>query len=129
MQNKYVFKKMIYPAPEIIIIILVQVSLCNDETMNDFISLVIYIHSFCRSTGICDDLLFLLDEELTNIQLCALHMEMRNTEQLLASVGLLAYKVGSLLEVFPRGSHCSKEEVGSGVCRFKTEYPCELHVR
>ena len=45
-----------------------------------------------------DDLVFLLDEELTSIQLCALHMEMRNTEQLLASIGLLAYKVDSLKE-------------------------------
>lgn len=52
----------------------------------------------CRSTGIRDDLLFLLDEELTSIQLCALHMEMRNTEQLLASIGLIAYKIGSLPE-------------------------------
>ena len=50
----------------------------------------------CRSTGIRDDLVFLIDEELTNIQLCALHMEMRNTEQLLASIGFLAYKVDSL---------------------------------
>ena len=52
----------------------------------------------CRSTGIRDDLVFLLDEELCNIQLCALHMEMRNTEQLLASIGLLAYRVDSLAE-------------------------------
>ena len=52
----------------------------------------------CRSTGIRDDLLFLLDEELTSIQLCALHMEMRNTEQLLASIGFLAHKVDSLAE-------------------------------
>ncbi|CAH3130944.1 unnamed protein product [Pocillopora meandrina] len=51
-----------------------------------------------RSTGIRDDLVFLLDEELCNIQLCALHMEMRNTEQLLASIGLLAYRVDSLAE-------------------------------
>lgn len=51
-----------------------------------------------RSTGIRDDLLFLLDEEISNIQLCALHMEMRNTEQLLASVGLLAYQIDSLKE-------------------------------
>ena len=50
----------------------------------------------CRSTGIWDDLLFLFDEELTSIQLCALHMEMRKTEQLLASIGLIAYKIGSL---------------------------------
>ena len=46
----------------------------------------------------CDDLVFLLDEELTSIQLCALHMEMRNTEQLLASIGFLAYKLDSLQE-------------------------------
>ena len=52
----------------------------------------------CRSVGIREDLLFLLDKELSNIQLCALHMEMRNTEQLLASIGLLAYKVDSLSE-------------------------------
>ena len=52
----------------------------------------------CRSTGIRDDLVFLLDEGLCSIQLCALHMEMRNTEQLLASTGLLAHKVDSLPE-------------------------------
>jgi len=39
---------------------------------------------------------FLLDEELTSIQLCALHMEMRNTEQLLGSIGLVAHKIDSL---------------------------------
>lgn len=52
----------------------------------------------CRATGIRDQLIFLLDEELSSIQLCALHMEMRNTEQLLASIGLLAYKVDALKE-------------------------------
>ena len=30
--------------------------------------------------------------------LCALHCEMRNTEQILKSVGLLAYEIGSLQE-------------------------------
>jgi len=30
--------------------------------------------------------------------LCALHCEMRNTEQILKSVGLMAYKIGSLDE-------------------------------
>ena len=49
-----------------------------------------------RSTGIHDDLEFLLDKELSSIQFCALHMEMRNTEQLLGSVGLVAYKIDSL---------------------------------
>ena len=49
-----------------------------------------------RSSGIRDDLLCLLDEDLSSIQLCALHMEMRNREQLLASIDLMAYKVDSL---------------------------------
>ena len=61
--------------------------------INIIVSVCVY-----RSTGIRDDLLFLLDEELSSIQLCALHMEMRNTEQLLASIGLIAYKVDSLQE-------------------------------
>lgn len=45
-----------------------------------------------------NDLVFLLDEQLTSIQRCALHMEMHNTEQLPASIGFLAYKVDSLQE-------------------------------
>ena len=32
------------------------------------------------------------------MSLCALHCEMRNSEQLLKSVGLLAYEIGSLQE-------------------------------
>ena len=55
----------------------------------------------CRLTGVQDHLVFLLDEERCNIQLCALHMERRNTEQLLASIGLLAHKVDSLAETNP----------------------------
>ena len=42
---------------------------------------------------------FLLDEELSSIQLCSLHMEMRNTKQLLGSIGLVAYKIDSLKDV------------------------------
>ena len=38
-----------------------------------------------------DEFVFLLDEELAIIQLCALHIEMRNTEKLLALIGFLAY--------------------------------------
>ena len=63
----------------------------------------------CRLVGIRDDLLFLLDEELGNIQLCALQMEMRNTEQLLASIGLLAYKVDSLSEANSALKHYGPE--------------------
>ena len=55
-----------------------------------------FVSLLSRSTGIRDDLEFLLDEELSNVQLCALHMEMRNTEQLFGSIGLVAYKIDSL---------------------------------
>lgn len=51
---------------------------------------------FSRCTGLRDDLDFLLEEELSNINLCALHCEMRNCEQLLGSLGLFAYCIGSL---------------------------------
>ena len=52
-----------------------------------------------RSAGLRDDLQFLLEEDLTNITLCSLHCEMRNCEQLLGSLGLFAYRVGSLDEL------------------------------
>lgn len=52
-----------------------------------------------RPTGLRDDLMFLLDEELSSINLCSLHCEMRNCEQLLGSLGLFAYRVGSLDEL------------------------------
>ena len=45
-----------------------------------------------------DDLELLLEEDLSSINLCALYCELRNTEQLLASLTLFAYKVGSLHE-------------------------------
>lgn len=48
--------------------------------------------------GLRDDLTCILDEELSSMCLCALHCEMRNTEQILKSVGLLAYEIGSLQE-------------------------------
>ncbi|XP_031554013.1 uncharacterized protein LOC116291030 [Actinia tenebrosa] len=47
-------------------------------------------------TGLRDDLEFILDEELSNVMLCALHCEMRNTEQLLGSVGLFAHRCNAL---------------------------------
>ena len=77
--------------------------------------LLYFVH---RSTGIRDDLLFLLDEELSSIQLCALHMEMRNTEQLLASVGLLAYKIDSLKEAkgrFTRYDFVARDNFTTGL--------------
>ena len=51
-----------------------------------------FVSLFSRSTGVRDDLEFLPEGELSNVQLCALHMEMTNTEQLLGSIGLVAYK-------------------------------------
>ena len=51
-----------------------------------------------RWSGIHDDLTFLLEEELSSVCLCALHSEMRNTEQLLGSLGLFAYRCNSLDE-------------------------------
>ena len=41
---------------------------------------------------------FLLEEYLSSINLCTLHCKLRNTEQLLSSLGLFSYKVGSLDE-------------------------------
>ena len=47
-------------------------------------------------TGIRDDLTLLLDEEIHSVNLCALHCEMKNTEQILGSLGLYACKIGTL---------------------------------
>lgn len=65
-----------------------------------FSLIVIYIY-FCvlRSTGLRDDLAFLLEEDLSSINLCSVHCKMRNYEQLLGSLGLFAYCVGSLDEL------------------------------
>lgn len=52
-----------------------------------------------RSTGLRDDLNFLLEEDLSHINLCSLHYEMRNCEQLLGSLGLFAHRIGSLDEL------------------------------
>ena len=44
---------------------------------------------FSSFKGIRDDLELLLEEDLSSINLCALHCELRNTEQLLSSLGLI----------------------------------------
>ena len=49
-----------------------------------------------RGSGLRDDLNFLLEKDLSSINLCSLHCEMRNCEQLLGSLGLFAYRVGTL---------------------------------
>ena len=68
----------------------IYTSQCNSL----LVTLIQYI--FYRCTGIRDDLNFLLEEDLSSINLCSLHCEMRNCEQLLGSLGLFAYRIGSL---------------------------------
>ena len=62
-----------------------------------------------RSTGLRDDLQFLLEEDLSHINLCSLHCEMHNCEQLLGSLGLFAHRVGSLEELNQALSECGPE--------------------
>lgn len=54
--------------------------------------------SYYRWKGLRDDLVFLLEEDLSNISICCLHCELRNTEQMLLSLGFLAHEIGSLKE-------------------------------
>lgn len=65
--------------------------------------------------GIRDDLTFLLEEDLSSINLCALHCELRNTEQLLTSLGLFAYQVGSLPECNDELSQYGPENFNSRI--------------
>ena len=48
-----------------------------------------------RSTDLRDDLQFLREEDLSSANLCSLHCEMRNCEQLLGSLGSFAHRIGS----------------------------------
>jgi hypothetical protein len=50
----------------------------------------------CRWKGIRDDIMLVLDEEISSVNLCALHCELRNMEQLLKSLGLFSHEIGSL---------------------------------
>ena len=59
----------------------------------------ILTYIFISWKGIRDDIGLLLDEDITSVNLCALHCEIRNTEQFLASLGLFAFKIGSLDEL------------------------------
>ena len=58
--------------------------------------MTLFLFSLRRCSGLRDDLNFLLEEDLSSINLCSLHCEMRNCEQLLGSLGLFSYRVGSL---------------------------------
>ena len=62
-----------------------------------YLIFIFYLFDFFhRCSGLRDDLNFLLEEDLSNINLCSLHCEMRNCEQLLGSLGLFAYRIASL---------------------------------
>ncbi|XP_078384134.1 uncharacterized protein LOC144666603 [Oculina patagonica] len=65
--------------------------------------------------GIRDDLDFLLEEELSEVNLCALHCEMRNTEWVIGSVGLMSYHCNALKEL-----NAKLSELGPG--NFKDSY-------
>ena len=56
---------------------------------------------FSSFKGILDDLEFLLEEDLLSINLCALQCELRNTDQLLSSLGLFSYEVVYVMNVMP----------------------------
>ena len=58
---------------------------------------------------------FLLEEDLSSINLCALHCELRNTEQLLSLLGLFLYKVGSLDECNAELANYGPENFGSKI--------------
>ena len=70
---------------------------------------------FSSFKGIRDDLEFLLKEDLWSINHCALHCELRNTEQLLSSLGFFSYKVGSLDECNDQLANYGPENFGSKI--------------
>jgi len=70
---------------------------------------------FPRWKGLRDDLDFLLEEDLSHVNLCALHCEMRNTEQIIGSVGLMSYRCNALKEL-----NAKLSELGPGT--FKDNY-------
>lgn len=72
------------------------------------------LFSIISFKGLRDDLTCILDEELSSMSLCALHCETRNTEQLLKSVGLLAYEIGSLED-------CNQKLSEYGPANFKAD--------
>jgi len=50
----------------------------------------------CSWKGVRGDLKIFMDTDIADVNLCALHCELRNMEQLLAQLGLLANGCGSL---------------------------------
>ena len=59
--------------------------------------IVFFVSIVLRQKGLRDDLVLLLEGDLSHINLCSLHCEMCNTEPLLSGfLGLFAYRVGCL---------------------------------
>ncbi|KAK3723108.1 hypothetical protein QZH41_018347, partial [Actinostola sp. cb2023] len=63
--------------------------------------------------GLRDDLTCILGEDLSSVSLCALHCEMRNTEQMLKNIGLLAHEIGSLDECNKKLSEYGPQNIKS----------------
>ena len=71
---------------------------------------------FSSFKGIHDDLEFLPEEDLSStVNLCALHCVLRNTEELLSSLGLFSYKVGSLDECNAKLANYGPENFSSRI--------------
>ena len=80
---------------------------------------------FYSFKGIRDDLELLLD-----FNVCTLHCELRNTEELLSSLGLFSYKVGSLDECNAELANYGPENFSSRITmkmKEGQEIPVEKH--
>ncbi len=85
---------------------------------------------FISWKGIRDDIGLLLDEDITSVNLCALHCEIRNTEQFLGSLGLFAFKIGSLDELNAHLSELGPNAMKKAFIRLKEgEIPTWLLLR
>ena len=62
------------------------------------------------------------------MNLCALHCEMRNTEQILGSLGLIAYKIGSLPLLNKKLSDLGPQTMKKNFIRIKDRRNTQLEV-
>lgn len=76
---------------------------------------------FSSFRGIRDDLTFILEEELSSINICALHCELRNTEHLVAGLGLQCYKIGTLKQCNQVLANYGPETTGDRIAVKKKE--------
>jgi hypothetical protein len=73
-------------------------------------------------------LLFLLEGNMDSVNLCALHCEMWNTKQILGSLGLLAYKIGSLNSLNEKLSELGPKSMKKNFIRVKDQRNANLEV-